>query len=149
SFIKMKLSIIIPVYNGADFIQKSYDSILNQNIAEFEILYVDNNSKDDSVKQIEVLTQKDPRVQLHFQSKQGAAPARNLGIQKAVGELIYVFDVDDEIYPNALNTMIGVLDTQKEMDAVFGKMIKSNKGIDQTAKPQDESMEVVIKEKRY
>lgn len=145
----MKLSVIIPVYNGADFIEKSYNSIINQQLADFEILYVDNNSKDDSVEKIESLIQTDARVKLLIQTKQGAAPARNKGIEKAQGDYMYVFDVDDEIYPGALNKMIAVLDTHEQIEAVFGKMVKSNKGISETEKPMDETHEVLFKEKPY
>lgn len=145
----MKLSVVIPVYNGADFIQKSYHSIINQNINQFEILYVDNNSTDDSIKQIERLQERDSRVKLLLQPKQGAAPARNLGIKNAKGSYVYVFDVDDEIYPNALKRMIRVLDEHNEVDAVFGKMVKSTKGIAETLKPDDETLEVIIKEKPH
>ena len=145
----MKLSVIIPVYNGADFIQKSYQSIINQNLMDFEIIYVDNNSEDDSLEKVKLLKHTDPRVTLKIQEKQGAAPARNLGIKNAKGEYIYIFDVDDEIYPNALNTMIKVLDNDLNIDAVFGKMVKSNKGIADTVKPLDESFKVVLKDKPY
>uniref|UniRef100_UPI0030D88546 glycosyltransferase family 2 protein n=1 Tax=Bizionia echini TaxID=649333 RepID=UPI0030D88546 len=72
----MKLSVIIPVYNGADFIEKSYKTIIDQNIADFEILYVNNNSKDDSVKRIQLLVDKDVRVHLLHQPKQGTSRAR-------------------------------------------------------------------------
>lgn len=145
----MKLSVVIPVYNGADFINKSYNSIINQNIKDFEILYVDNNSTDDSVKEIESLKEKDSRVKLLFQPKQGAAPARNMGINNASGGYVYVFDVDDEIYPKALQNMINVLDQNDGVDAVFGKMVKSTKSIAETQKPLDETFEVIIKEKPY
>lgn len=145
----MKLSVIIPVYNGADFIEKSYNSIINQQLVDFEILYVDNNSKDNSVEKIESLIQTDARVKLLIQTKQGAAPARNKGIEKAQGDYMYVFDVDDEIYPGALNRMIGVLDSYPDMDAVFGKMVKSYKGISETKKPTDETHEIIFKEKPY
>jgi glycosyltransferase involved in cell wall biosynthesis len=145
----MILSVVIPVYNGALFIEKSYQSIINQKLDDFEILYVDNNSQDTSVKQINEILDIDARVKLLFQKKQGASCARNLGIKSAKGKYIYVFDVDDEIYPNALRKMIAVLDTQKNVDAVFGKMLKSYQGIDQTPKPNDETFEVVLKEKPY
>lgn len=145
----MKLSVVIPVYNGADFIEKSYTSIIDQEIADFEILYVDNNSKDASIEKIEQLIEKDVRVRLLIQTKQGAAPARNMGIENAQGDYVYVFDVDDEIYPNALNKMIQVLDSYPDTDAVFGKMVKSYKSIAETVKPEDETDEVIFKEKPY
>ena len=145
----MKLSVVIHVYNGADFIQKSYNSILNQELEDFEILYVDNNSVDTSVLEINKIVSQDSRVQLLIQSKQGAAPARNLGIVNAKGTYIYVFDVDDEIYPDALKQMINVLDGNKDVAAVFGKMVKSHLGIGQTTKPDDETGTVVVKEFPY
>src|SRR5690606_29429359 len=93
--------------------------------------------------------QTDARVKLLIQTKQGAAPARNKGIEKAQGDYMYVFDVDDEIYPGALNKMVGVLDSYPDMDAVFGKMVKSYQGITETEKPMDETHEIIFKEKPY
>ena len=145
----MQLSVVIPVYNGADFIQKSYNSIINQQLEDFEILYVNNNSKDASVPNIQALVAKDNRVKLLQQPKQGAAAARNLGIQIAQGDYVYVFDVDDEIYPNALNRMIAVLDLHEDVAAVFGKMVKSHTGIEQTGKPDDETDAVILKKQPY
>lgn len=142
----MKLSVVIPVYNGAEFIEKSYNSILNQQLTDFEIIYVDNNSKDATSKNVEVLVSKDKRVRLLHQPKQGAAPARNMGIKAALGDYVYVFDVDDEIYPNALNQLISILDQYPDVEAAFGKMVKSDKGIAQTPKPTDETGEVRIEE---
>jgi len=145
----MKLSVVIPVYNGADFIEKSYHSILSQQIQDFELIYVDNNSQDSSVECIKKLVQLDSRVSLLAESKQGAAAARNTGIKHAQGDYIYVFDVDDEIYPNALNKMIQVLDAYPETDAVFGKMVKSHQGIFESLLPNDNTLKVVLKEKPY
>ena len=145
----MNLSVVIPVYNGGEFIEKSYYSILNQNVNDFEILYVDNNSSDDTAKNIKVLTEKDSRVKLFTQTKQGAAAARNMGITNAQGNYVYVFDVDDEIYPNALNTMISALDDNPKIEAVFGKMVKSDKGISETIKPVDETGDLILKEKPF
>lgn len=145
----MKLSVVIPVYNGADFIQKSYNSIMEQQVDDFEIIYVDNNSTDDSVEKINKILHIDPRVKLLQQPKQGAAPARNMGIENASGQYVYVFDVDDEIYPNALEEMIKVLDEHPNVDAVFGKMTKSYKGISETEKPEAETGEVILKPKPY
>ncbi|WP_417214460.1 glycosyltransferase family 2 protein [Bizionia sp.] len=145
----MKLSVVIPVYNGADFIEKSYHSILSQQIQDFELIYVDNNSQDSSVECIKKLVQLDSRVSLLAESKQGSAAARNTGIKHAQGDYVYIFDVDDEIYPNALNKMIQVLDAYPETDAVFGKMVKSHQGISESLLPNDNTLKVVLKEKPY
>src|SRR5690606_33153345 len=100
----------------------------NQELEDFEVLYIDNNSEDSSREEINRLTASDNRVKLFVEEKAGAAAARNKGISLASGDYIYLLDVDDEIYPNALNSMIQILDTHPKMDAVFGKMIKSYKG---------------------
>lgn len=145
----MKLSVVIPVYNGAIFIEKSYHAIINQQLEDFEIIYVDNNSADASVENIENLVAQDARVKLLYQPKQGTSRARNMGIANITGDYVYIFDVDDEIYPKALNKMITVLDTYEHVDAVFGKMVKSHKGIAETGKPNDETDEVILKEKPF
>ena len=145
----MKLSVVIPVYNGAEFIAKSYQSIMGQQLQEFEIIYIDNNSQDRSVELIKELVKDDSRVKLLMQSKQGASPTRNLGISKAIGDYIYLFDVDDEIFPNALNRLIHVLDEYPEIDAVFGKMIKSYKGLNNIEKPENETHKVDFKDKPF
>lgn len=145
----MKLSVVIPVYNGADFIEKSYRSIINQGITDFELLYVNNNSTDDSETHLRHFKGLDSRVKLFEQPKQGAAAARNMGIKAAKGEYVYVFDVDDEIYPGALKRMIEVLDTHPEITAVFGKMVKSYKSISETTKPKGETDKVVINKPPY
>lgn len=142
----MKISIVIPVYNAERFVEKSYTSILNQDLQDFEIIYIDNNSSDQSVTRIKILEENDSRVHLYHESNQGAGAARNKGLSRAKGVYVYMFDVDDEIYPNALNRMIGVLDQYPDIKAVFGKMVKSSKGITQTIKPEDETHTVIFKD---
>ena len=145
----MKLSVIIPAYNASQFITKSYYSILNQNIEDFEIIYVDNNSSDTTLEEIKKLSNTDERVFWYVQKTQGAGPTRNKGLEKAKGNYLYFFDVDDEIYPNALNKMIDVLDHHPNIEAVFGKMMKSDKSISETPKPRDETNELLIKPKPF
>lgn len=146
---KKEISIIIPIYNGENFIRKSYDFVLSQNIENIEILYVDNNSKDNSIAEIKKIQGFDKRVVLLQQSIQGAAAARNKGLEHAQGEYIYMFDVDDQIYPEALISMKQVLDAHPEVEAVFGKEAKSHRDILETKKPEKETNEVVFKDKPY
>jgi glycosyltransferase involved in cell wall biosynthesis len=145
----MKLSIIIPVYNGAEFLQKSYASIMNQHLDDYEIVYVDNNSKDDSVKIIELFKEKNKNVKLYFQTRQGEAQTRNKGIEKAQADYIHQLDVDDELFPDTLKKMMDVLDSYPNIEAVFGKMVKSHNTIANTEKPDDETNNVTLKDKPY
>lgn len=135
----MLLSVIIPVFNGAGFIHKAYQAILDQEVVDFEILFVDNNSTDTSVSIIKELCRRDTRVQLLFQKVQGAGASRNLGIQNAKGDFVYLFDVDDELYPNAISKMMTALKQYPSAQAVVGKMVKSKKDLLNTPKPKDET----------
>ena len=82
-----------------------------------------------------------------FKKHKEQEPTRNKGLENAKGDYLYFFDVDDEIYPNALKKMIDVLDNHPDIEAVFGKMMKSSKGISETPKPLDETNELIIKTK--
>jgi len=145
----MSISIIIPVFNGSPFIKEAYHSIITQGIENIQILFIDNNSEDDSKKKIQELQKADTRIKLFKQSIQGAAAARNKGLENASGDYVYMLDVDDQIFPGALKSMKKVLDDYPNIDAVFGKMIKSYSDINQTEKPEVETNEVVFKEKPY
>lgn len=144
-----EISIIIPVYNGEAFIKKAYEFILSQKIIDIEIIYVDNNSKDNSIEEVKKLQVLDNRVMLFQQQIQGASAARNMGLENAKGKYIYMFDVDDQVYPEAIKSMKMVLDEYPLMEAVFGKMIKSHFDINETVKPNDETNEIVFKDKPY
>lgn len=146
---KIEISIILPVYNGENFIQKAYYFILGQKIENIEIIFVDNNSKDNSIEEIQKLQAIDQRILLLRQSIQGAAAARNKGIENAKGKYLYMFDVDDQIFPGALSSMKRVLDENEEIDAVFGKMIKSHNDINETEIPYKDTDEVINKNKPY
>ena len=145
----MKLSVVIPAYNAERFIYKSYQSILNQGVEDFEIIYVDNNSTDGTLEEIKKLCKIDDKLSWYIQNIQGAGPSRNKGLSKAKGRYVYFFDVDDEIYPDALKKMISTLDNNPDIEAVFGKMIKSPKGISQTVKPRDETNRLTKKSKPF
>lgn len=147
----MKISVIIPVYNGENFVKRAYDSVKSQDLEkyEYEIIFIDNNSTDASAILINELIQVDSRVKLYIQPKQGEANARNKGIEKAQGEYLHQLDVDDEIYPGALNKMITVLDENPHVEAIVGRMVKSYKDLKNTIKPNDETDEVIFRDTPY
>lgn len=145
----MKLSVIIPSYNAANFIESAYQQILDQGVSDFEIIYVDNNSQDATLENIKKLAALDTRVSYYTQSIPGAAPTRNKGIEHAKGDYLYLFDVDDEIFPNALKAMIQVLDDYPEAEAVFGKMMKSKKHLKDLELPKESSSEIIFNPKPY
>lgn len=143
------ISVIIPVFNGESFIERAYNYICRQQIDKIELLFIDNNSVDKSVEFIERLQIKDDRVKLFFQSKQGAASARNTALKVAKGKYIYFFDVDDELLDNALLRLKEVLDKNLQVDSVFGKTFRSKTSLKKSSMPSDETHRLTIHEPPY
>jgi len=144
------VSVIIPVYNGENFILDSYKSVYNQKLPFFEILYIDNNSIDKSVEIIKNLSLKDNNVSLLIEEKQGAGAARNKGIFHANGDYIYFFDVDDLLIDNSLIELKKVLDFNKKIDSVFGNWIQTrDRNIKNIKNPTLETLKIEYHEAPY
>ena len=77
----MKLSIIIPCYNVEKFVQKCTESILIQQGFDFELILVNDGSKDNTLQVLETLAKKDSRIKVINQQNQGLSGARNIGIE--------------------------------------------------------------------
>lgn len=93
----MKVSIIVPVYNGFSYLKKCLDSLINQTYKNIEILIVNDGSTDDSIKILNKYQKKDNRIILIDKQNEGQAKARNLALSKASGEYILFVDCDDYI----------------------------------------------------
>lgn len=103
---KICVSIIIPIYNVENFIEKSLRSIQEQTLKNIEIIYIDDGSSDLSCKLIKDCMQNDSRIRLFYQKHAGPGVARNKGILEARGEYISFLDSDDYYYEgNALEIM--------------------------------------------
>lgn len=104
------VSIVTPVYNAARFIQETIDSVLAQTYTEFELILVDDCSRDDSVSIIQKNQQNDPRIKLvQLAENSGAAVARNAGIAAASGQYIAFIDSDDRWAENKLTKQLGFM----------------------------------------
>lgn len=104
-----KVSIVMPVYNGEDYLKESLDSVLRQTLQEWELLCVDDGSADKSLEILKQYQSKDNRIRVYSQPNQGAGVARNLGLQHAQGEYIAFLDADDYYYDtDALEKMYEV-----------------------------------------
>ena len=103
----MKLSVIIPVYNLEEWIEKSVNSILSQVCDyDFEIIIVDDGSSDNSGAIIDRLCNTDSRVRSIHQENAGVSAARNAGINVAEGEYVIFVDGDDILFPGALEILM-------------------------------------------
>jgi glycosyltransferase involved in cell wall biosynthesis len=146
------ISVIIPLYNAEDFVLKAFHNISKQKGIEVpkEIVFVDNNSDDSSYEIASELASKHKHVKVFKESKQGAGAARNKGYDESKGGLIYFYDVDDQLFDDTLSSLSKVLINNTSYDAVFGKMVKSHKHVDQIDKTGlIESQKVIIKQKPY
>ena len=101
----MNISIIVPVYNVVDYIDKCIGSIVEQSVYECEIIIVDDGSNDGSREKCREWADKDDRIKLIEQSNQGVSSARNKGIAESHGEYIVFVDGDDYLENNFLYEM--------------------------------------------
>ena len=91
----VKVSVIMPIYNVAPYLEEAFDSILNQSLKDIEVIAVNDGSTDNSEEIIKKYQQKDARIISFSQKNQGQSVARNLALQHATGEYIYMMDSDD------------------------------------------------------
>jgi glycosyltransferase involved in cell wall biosynthesis len=108
------VSIIIPIYNRADILAETLDSIILQTYKEFECILVDDDSSDNSIEVANSFVQKDSRFKFFKRPsnlKKGACNCRNYGYQKSSGTFIQWFDSDDIMLPTMLEEKINALTT--------------------------------------
>lgn len=115
----MKVSIIVPVYNAALFLEETMESLLNQTYKDIEYIFVDDGSKDNSVEILKKWKEKDERIQLLFQENAGAPAARNNGFQNATGTYVMFFDADDILRKDAIEKMMSAA-VKNQADLVIG-----------------------------
>lgn len=96
----VKVSVIIAVYNVEAYLEKCLDSLLKQTLREIEIIAVNDGSTDDSQEILNKYMKKDTRIKCYNKSNEGAAVARNYGLNHAVGEYVGYVDSDDFIDSN-------------------------------------------------
>jgi glycosyltransferase involved in cell wall biosynthesis len=100
------VSVIVPAYNAAAFVEKTLTSILTQTYQNLEVVVIDDGSKDSTVEIVDRLVKTDRRILLFKQQNLGVAAARNRAIQLAKGELIAPIDADDIWYPQQLEKQV-------------------------------------------
>lgn len=100
--IKIKLSIIIPVYNTEEYLEECIDSAINQTLKEIEIICIDDGSTDSSPEILNRKSQEDSRIIVVSKENGGQSSARNVGLNNANGKYVYFLDSDDFITSDAM-----------------------------------------------
>lgn len=93
----MKISVIVPIYNCAEFLPACLDSILGQTFRNLEVILINDGSSDASPQICEYYAELDERIHVIHQKNQGVSNARNQGLKHATGELISFIDSDDTL----------------------------------------------------
>lgn len=99
------VSVILPLYNGRNFIETTTRSVLAQSYDNFELLVIDDGSCDDGTE----LLPTDSRIHLFSRQNAGVAAARNFGMEQARGEFFAFIDQDDYWYPEKLELQMDIL----------------------------------------
>lgn len=102
-----KISVIVPVYNAEKYINQCVDSILNQGFTDFELLLINDGSKDKSGEICDDYAKCDQRVNVFHKENGGVSSARNVGIDHALGEYIVFIDSDDYVDKDYLSILMG------------------------------------------
>lgn len=102
------VSVIVPIYNTLDYLQRCVDSIRSQTYKYLEIILVDDGSTDRSGALAEKFAMEDRRIRVFHKENGGVSSARNLGIEKARGEFIGFVDSDDYIEPQMYERLLMV-----------------------------------------
>lgn len=134
------LSIVIPVYNGEKYIEETLAHIKASTYQEYEIILVNDGSKDGSEKIIQQLVKEDSRIKYYYKENGGIVSARNYGLERATGEYICFVDQDDIVKPDMFEVLINDL-KQNQADFAQGGVSQSL----EEEKPVEEEVAAVLK----
>lgn len=116
-----RVSVVIPVRNGKDYIQEALDSVLQQSFTDLELLLINDGSTDDDYDRYAL---QDPRIRVIHLTGNGVSRARNVGMVQSRGEFIAFLDADDVWFPGKLEAQVRYFDAHPDVGVVFGKFIR-------------------------
>lgn len=116
-----RVSVVIPCYNYAHFLQDAVESVLRQTFTDFEVIIVNDGSPDDTKEVAEDIIRRNPghRIKLVNQPNMGVSAARNAGIGAAQGEYVLPLDADDMLKPEYLDKVLLPLLAEPEIDLAY------------------------------
>lgn len=126
----IRISVVIPAYNSSHFIERALDSVLQQTRKPYEIIVVDDGSRDCTLQRVQGYAQKKrdvfARFKIFSQRNQGPGAARNVGIRHADGNWISFLDSDDIWKPEKLEYVMRIIDSQPDISIVSHEMYYMN-----------------------
>lgn len=141
------VSIITPVYNGERYIGETIDSVIKQTYPDWEMIVVDDGSKDGSAAIVRRYAEKESRITLLQQPNGGSASARNNGIRHANGQYIALLDSDDLWDSDFLKSQLALM-KEKNTICVHGSYRRINENSEEILKAWKAKKEVTYKQMR-
>ena len=130
------ISIVIPVYNIEKYLEKCLDSLINQTFKDFEIICVNDGSKDSSLEILNEYAKKDSRFKIITQENGGSGSARNNGLSHAQGKYVQFLDGDDYFESEMLEKLYNLAETHKADVAVCSsRKVDDDGNITETRNP--------------
>lgn len=118
------ISVIIPVYNTRDYLDRCLDSITTQSEKDLEIILVDDCSTDGSKEKLQAWADRDPRIRVIYKEKNsGVSNSRNLGLTSCKGDYITFVDSDDSLSADYLKNLLQAIE-ENDADIAFGRFRK-------------------------
>lgn len=125
----VKVSVVVPAYNAGRYIDACVDSLLNQTLDSYEVIFVDDGSTDGTGEKLDGVADGSDHVQVvHINNTGGPGGPRNLGAEMASGEYIYFLDSDDWLGPEALERMYAMA-MRNGSDIVVGRMVGHGRSV--------------------
>lgn len=140
---KVLISVIVPVYNAAAFLEQCIASVLAQSLREIEVIAVNDGSTDESAAILDRLAGKDQRLRVFHQPNKGVSAARNFGLGEARGQYIGFCDADDWMEPGMLETLYKAIGESQSDWAICNVLVeKEGREPVQRLKISDEVIDV-------
>jgi len=136
------VSILIPAYNAAQWIEETLHSALVQTHPNCEIIVVDDGSRDDTLERTRAFAQRHPlaRIRIESQENAGACAARNYALQLAQGDFIQYLDADDLLAPDKISLQLAALEKQPPLTLAMGTWGRFTTDPTQTAWAESEAV---------
>lgn len=115
---KPLVSVVIPVYNMEEFLEETLDSVLSSDYPNFEVIVMDDGSKDRSLEIAESYKSRYENVRVYTQANSGVATARNHAISKAGGVYILPVDADNRISKELIHSAVDILESDPEVKVI-------------------------------
>ena len=119
---QLRISIVIPVYNAEKYVAECLNSIKNQSFQEYEVVIVNDGSKDRSLEVCREIAERDERIRVFSTENHGVSHARNYGLKHAKAPWVMFLDSDDYLVEDCLEKFAGMI--EEDVECIYGDYIR-------------------------